>query len=182
MRFLKLIYLFAFLLAVIFSIPHNKVQETQKLKLSNYVTLVVIVPESHADLIRKVMGDAGAGKTEHYSHGSFSVKGMSRFIPESGSHPFIGKENQIETVIEERIETICSLENLEKVITALKEAHPYEETIIDIFPIWVEKTITYFIPLHPALRSKSNLKRPLVVSDCISNRIEPCGLKTVLEK
>ena len=136
MRFFKPIYLFALVLIVLFSKPLDKIPEIQDLKLSNYVTLIVIVPESHADLIRKVMGDAGAGKTEHYSHGSFSVKGTSRFIPESGSHPFIGKENQVETVIEERIETICSRENLKKVIAAIKEAHPYEETIIDIFPIF----------------------------------------------
>ncbi|CAN5185671.1 hypothetical protein BH09DEP1_BH09DEP1_7940 [soil metagenome] len=49
----------------------NTIGETLPLKVSNYVTLVVIVPETHAESIRKVMGDAGAGKSEHYSHGSF---------------------------------------------------------------------------------------------------------------
>jgi len=41
---------------------------------SEYVTLVVTVPETHATLIREVMGQAGAGESEHYSHASFSVK------------------------------------------------------------------------------------------------------------
>jgi hypothetical protein len=136
MRFLKLRSLFAFLLMITFINIVNSTREIPNLKTSNYVTLVVIVPESHADLLRKVMGDAGAGKTEHYSHGSFSIKGISRFTPESGSHPFIGKEDQVETVIEERIETICALDKLEQVLAAIKQAHPYEETIIDIFPIY----------------------------------------------
>jgi hypothetical protein len=136
MRFLKLPNLMLIILISTFSTIFNYTQEILQLKPSKYVTLVVIVPETHADLIRKVMGDAGAGKTEHYSHGSFSIKGISRFKPESGSHPFIGTENQIETVIEERIETICALEDLEKVVEALKAAHPYEETIVDIFPIY----------------------------------------------
>lgn len=114
----------------------NTIAEALPLKVSNYVVIVTIVPETHADLMRKVIGDAGAGKTEHYSHGSFSVKGISRFMPEAGSHPYIGTEQKLETVIEERIETICSMEILEIVIAAIKEAHPYEETIIDIFPIY----------------------------------------------
>lgn len=111
-------------------------KEVADLKTTNYVTIVVIVPETHADAVRTAMGDAGAGKTEHYSHGSFSVKGMSRFKPEKGSHPYIGSENQLETVVEERIETVCTLERLEDVLAAIKQAHPYEETFIDIFPIY----------------------------------------------
>jgi hypothetical protein len=136
MCFFKLLHLSVFISIVTVSTLFNNIQEIPNLKPSNYVTLVVIVPETHADLIRKVMGDTGAGKTEHYSHGSFSTKGVSRFKPEKGSHPFIGIENQLEEVIEERIETICALEQLEQVIAAIKQAHPYEETIIDIFPIY----------------------------------------------
>lgn len=107
-----------------------------QLELSNYVTLVVIVPESHADIIRDIMGKAGAGESEHYSHGSFSVKGISRFMPKEGSQPFQGEKGVLETVVEERIETICSRDRLEKVVEAIKKAHPYEETVIDIFPIY----------------------------------------------
>ena len=106
------------------------------MKLSNYVTIVVIVPESHADLIREVMAKAGACESDFYSHGSFSVKGISRFKPKSGAQPFIGKEGEMESVVEERIETVCKLEKLESVVTQIKQAHPYEETFIDIFPIY----------------------------------------------
>ncbi len=109
---------------------------TDQLKLSDYVTIVVIVPESHADSIREAMARAGAGETEKYSHGSFSVKGVSRFLPKLGADPFIGREGMPETVIEERIETICSRERLEKVLEEIKKVHPYEETIIDIYPIY----------------------------------------------
>jgi hypothetical protein len=103
---------------------------------SPYVTLVVIVPESHADLIRETLARSGAGRTEHYSYGSFSVKGISRFKPEEGSNPHIGSQGRIETVVEERIETICRIDILNNVIEAVKKAHPYEETIIDIYPIY----------------------------------------------
>lgn len=100
------------------------------------MTIVVIVPETHADMIREVIARAGAGETRHYSHGSFSVKGVSRFMPKEGASPFIGKKNMIETVLEERIETICHLDRLEHVIGEIKKAHPYEETVIDIYPVY----------------------------------------------
>ncbi|MFI5335087.1 MAG: hypothetical protein ACHQT8_08050 [Chlamydiales bacterium] len=104
------------------------------MKFSNRVTLVVIVPETHADQMRKALGEAGAGKIGNYSHCSFSSKGIGRFKPEQGARPFIGKEGVLESVGEERIETVCSLDQLEKVISAIRKAHPYEEPSIDVFP------------------------------------------------
>ena len=103
---------------------------------SEYVTLIVNVPNSHGDLVRKALGDAGAGDVNGYSHCSFSFNGKGRFKPKPGSEPFIGKEGEIETVLEEQIQTCCKKNDLEEVLKALKEAHPYEETIIDIFPIY----------------------------------------------
>ncbi len=109
---------------------------SESLKESEYVTIVVVVPETHADLIREVMGRTGAGESEHYSHGSFSVKGIGRFMPKKGARPFLGKEGVLETVVEERIETICSRKYLEKVVAEIKKAHPYEVTFIDIYPVY----------------------------------------------
>ncbi len=106
------------------------------MELSEYVTLVMTVPESHADQLREAMGLAGAGKVGNYSFCSFSVKGVGRFKPGKGANPFIGKENTLETVVEERIETVCHKEKLEEVLDAIKKAHPYEEMTIDIYPVY----------------------------------------------
>lgn len=106
------------------------------LERSDYVTIVVTVPESHADAIREVMGRAGAGQVGNYSHCSYSVKGIGRFMPNSGSNPHLGKEGVLEEVVEERIETICRRAILEHVLEEIKKAHPYEETVIDIYPVY----------------------------------------------
>ncbi|MBJ7449852.1 MAG: hypothetical protein JHC93_05790 [Parachlamydiales bacterium] len=106
------------------------------MELSDIVTVVVIVPETHADMLRDVIAESGGGCGEYYSHGSFSVKGISRFMPKKGSNPFLGQEDVLETVLEERIETICTTDKLEGLIDAIKKAHPYEETSIDIYPIY----------------------------------------------
>lgn len=106
------------------------------MKSSNYVTIVITVPETHASIVREAMGRAGAGKVGDYSYCSYSVKGIGRFRPDKGAHPYLGKEGVLEEVVEERIETVCSLDVLEQVIEEIKKAHPYEEMVIDIHPVY----------------------------------------------
>lgn len=97
--------------------------------------IVVFAPESHADIIREVMGKAGAGKIGNYSYCSFSSKGIGRFKPEEGAHPNVGEVGKIELVVEERIETVCEREKLEDVVKAIKKVHPYEEVALDVWPL-----------------------------------------------
>lgn len=111
-------------------------KETRHLELSDYVTIVITVPETHADAVREAMGRAGAGKVGDYSYCSYSVKEIGRFMPNKGATPYLGKEGILEEVIEERIETVCSRVVLEHVLEEIKKAHPYEETVIDIYPVY----------------------------------------------
>ncbi len=111
-------------------------KETRHLELSDYVTIVITVPETHADAVREAMGRAGAGKIGDYSYCSYSVKGIGRFMPNKGATPYLGKEGKLEEVVEERIETVCSRAVLEHVLEEIKKAHPYEETVIDIYPVY----------------------------------------------
>lgn len=106
------------------------------LQLSKYVTIIFNVPEQHADKMRNVLGQTGAGKIDNYQFCSFSSKGIGRFMPINNAQPHIGNLNQLETVIEEKIETICHISLLENVLNSIKEAHPYETITIDILPIY----------------------------------------------
>lgn len=103
---------------------------------SDYVRLTITVPQTHAEAVRQSMGKAGAGKVGGYSYCSFSQEGVGRFMPSEDSNPFIGNAGVLEEVIEVRIETVCSRSILDYVIEEIKKAHPYEETIIDIYPIY----------------------------------------------
>ena len=86
------------------------------MELSDYVTIVVTVPETHADAVRQAMGQAGAGKVGNYSYCSYSMKGIGRFMPNKDSNPYLGNEGVLEEVIEERIETVCNRAVLENVL------------------------------------------------------------------
>ncbi len=105
------------------------------MKTTKNVKLVVFVPTSHADLIRRVLGQAGAGKIGNYSFCSFSSSGIGRFLAGEKCSPSIGKVGHYQAVQEERIEVIVPRSILKDVIEKVKASHPYEEVAFDIYPI-----------------------------------------------
>ena len=97
--------------------------------------IVVYVPLSHADAVRRAIGEAGGGRLGKYSFCSFSVRGVGRFKPGEGARPHIGTVGQLEEVEEERIEVTCDRPLVEAVIAAVKKAHPYEEVALDVYSL-----------------------------------------------
>lgn len=111
-------------------------KQKTSLPFSSEVLIVVTVPEEHADAVRQAIGQAGGGQVGKYTFCSFSYKGIGRFLPQKGARPTIGKVGSLETVYEETIQVPCSLELLDKVVSAVKHVHPYEEPGIDIMPLY----------------------------------------------
>lgn len=100
-----------------------------------YVKIAVYVPADHGDKIREALNEVGCGHVGNYDFCSFTVKGTGRFRGLKGANPYVGKVGRIESVEEERIETICPSEKLEEVMAAIREVHPYEEPAVDIYPL-----------------------------------------------
>lgn len=103
--------------------------------MNGSVKLVVYVPVSHADAVRKALGEAGAGKIGNYGFCSFSVRGMGRFTGNENSNPAFGEKGVLETIEEERIEVTVFRPDLERAVKAMKSAHPYEEVAFDVYPL-----------------------------------------------
>ncbi len=99
------------------------------------VKLVVFVPISHADAVRKALSEAGAGKIGNYDFCSFSSCGTGRFRGNEKSNPAIGEAEKYEVVEEERIEVSVPRAILKEVIEKMRSVHPYEEVVFDIYPI-----------------------------------------------
>ena len=97
--------------------------------------IIVYVPVSHADRLRKAIGQSGGGKIGDYSFCSFSTKGIGRFLPMKGARPAVGRVGKIQKVHEERIEFVCAAQHIQQVIAAIRKAHPYEEPAIETWPI-----------------------------------------------
>ncbi|MDI6783657.1 MAG: Nif3-like dinuclear metal center hexameric protein, partial [bacterium] len=101
----------------------------------NLKKLVVFVPTTHLDHLTQAIFDAGAGVIGNYSECSFRTEGTGTFRAGDTARPFIGEVGKLELAKEIRFETIVPGAVLSKVITAMINAHPYEEVAYDIYPL-----------------------------------------------
>ncbi|WP_409289321.1 Nif3-like dinuclear metal center hexameric protein [Peribacillus sp. SCS-37] len=97
--------------------------------------LVVFCPENHAEEVRKAIGDAGGGHIGKYSHCTFMSEGTGTFLPGEQTTPYIGRQGELESVAEVRIETIFPASREKKILQAMLAAHPYEEAAYDVYPL-----------------------------------------------
>lgn len=106
------------------------------------VKIFVTVPSKNVNKVRKAICEAGAGIIGNYSYCSTSVKSIGTFIPNNNAKPYVGKNNNLEFVKEEKLEVICDVDKVKQVIKSLRESHPYEEPAIDIVPLLDESNFS----------------------------------------
>ncbi|NBB19065.1 Nif3-like dinuclear metal center hexameric protein [Runella sp. CRIBMP] len=96
-------------------------------KSDTLLKLVSFVPTEVTQAVLDALYEAGVGAIGNYDHCSFRVNGTGTFRPNEMAKPFIGRAQNDEEVIENRIEVIFPAHLQGKVLNALKQAHPYEE-------------------------------------------------------
>lgn len=99
------------------------------------VKIFVTVPLENLEMIRNIVCETGAGIIGDYTYCTSSTKSLGTFKPNDNANPYIGEKNNLEFVEEEKIEFICDIDKVKKVITKLREVHPYKEPAIDIVPL-----------------------------------------------
>ncbi len=99
------------------------------------VKIFVTVPIENAEAVRTSACKAGGGVIGNYSFCTSSTKSVGTFVPNEKANPYIGKKETLEFVEEEKLEFVCDVEKVKKVLVALRKAHPYEEPAIDIVPL-----------------------------------------------
>ena len=89
--------------------------------------LTTFIPKVNTQAVLDALYAAGAGQIGEYRNCSFRIEGVGTFKPTGEANPHIGTLNIDEEVLENRVEVIfpAFLEN--KILSALKIAHPYEE-------------------------------------------------------
>lgn len=101
----------------------------------NKVKIFVTVPCENTEEIRNAVCNAGAGIIGEYSFCTTCVKSLGTFMPNDNANPYIGENNKLEYVEEDKLEFICDIKNSKHVISELRKVHPYEEPAIDIVPL-----------------------------------------------
>lgn len=101
----------------------------------NRVKIIVTVPVENLAEVRKAICEEGAGIIGNYSYCSMATKCIGTFIPNDDANPYMGEKNNLEFVEEEKLEVVCEINKVKKVLSKLREVHPYEEPAIDIVPL-----------------------------------------------
>ena len=94
--------------------------------------LCVYIPQTHLESVKTALFAAGAGRQGDYQCCAWQTLGTGQFKPMAGSQPFIGEQDKIEYVPEYRVEMLLDESQKQSVISALREAHPYEEPAFDL--------------------------------------------------
>ena len=99
------------------------------------VKLEIFVPKGHELQIRDELAKIGVGRIGNYDHcvAIYPVQGYYR--PLEGANPFEGKVGEISESVEYKIEVNCKRELVNEAIKVIKKIHPYEEPLINIFPL-----------------------------------------------
>ena len=97
--------------------------------------LVTYCPVNSAEAIKAALFKSGAGNIGRYSECSFSTMGKGTFKAGIGANPFVGEIGIRHTENEEKIEVLLHKHQLNKVLEALKVAHPYEEVAYEMYAL-----------------------------------------------
>lgn len=94
--------------------------------------LCFYVPESHAEQVKAAVFSAGAGRIGDYDSCCWQVLGEGQFRPLQGSTPFLGEQDNLQSVAEYRVELVCEAGRIQAAVAALLDAHPYEQPAWDV--------------------------------------------------
>lgn len=94
--------------------------------------LYTFVPVEQAEKVRSALFNAGAGNIGNYSEASFNASGTGTFKANENANPFAGEKGKRHEENEIKMEVIFPSYLKQKIISALIEAHPYEEVAYDV--------------------------------------------------
>ena len=99
------------------------------------VSISVFVPRDFVEKVADAMHSAGGGTFTKYDRCSFRVEGIGTFRGMNNANPFIGTVGEIENVKEIRLEMLVEQWKISAVVSAMLQAHPYEEVAYNINPL-----------------------------------------------
>ncbi len=101
-------------------------------KENSLCKLFTFVPLAQADQVRNAIFAAGGGHIGNYSECSYNAEGFGTFRAGENTNPFVGEKKSLHREPELKIEIVFPYWLQNRMISALKKTHPYEEPAFDI--------------------------------------------------
>ena len=102
-----------------------------------YCKIEIFAPEEFLGQIQEALWKVDAGHIGAYDR-CLSVSSVeSMWRPLAGSDPFLGSEGELCRQREMKVEVTCLAEKAAETVAAVKAAHPYEEPVINVIPLWM---------------------------------------------
>jgi len=113
----------------VLGLQNKKILIPQK---SNIKKLTTYAPIENAEKVRTALFNAGAGNIGNYDNCSFNTEGYGTYKGNENSNPVIGEKGKLHNEKETLISIIFEKHLERNILSALFEAHPYEEVAYDI--------------------------------------------------
>jgi len=98
-------------------------------------SLSYYIPEKDHERVKKALLASGAGNIGHYDQCAWEVLGQGQFRAQKGSQAHIGELDQLETILEYKVEMVCKELYIKAVIQTLLKEHPYEQPAYFVQPV-----------------------------------------------
>ena len=99
------------------------------------VKLEIFIPHKYILQIRDALAKIGVGKIGDYDHCVALYPAQGYYRPLAGATPFEGEIGKINEGSEYKIEINCKRELVNAALKVIRNIHPYEEPLINIFPL-----------------------------------------------
>ena len=101
----------------------------------DYCKLEIFIPESHLAVLQDTLCACDAGHIGKYDACLSYSRVIGMWRPLENTHPYSGEQGVISQEPELKVEVTCRLDDVDRIIAAVKAVHPYEEPVINAIPL-----------------------------------------------
>ncbi len=105
------------------------------MSFSPFFKLEFFCPPDAVDELLEVLAKAHAGEIGKYDHCTSITQVQGTYRPLEGANPAVGEIGKLFIGSECKIEVNVREEDLAETILMVREAHPYEEPVINVIPL-----------------------------------------------
>ncbi len=112
---------------------HKREREAEEYR---WVKIEVYIPEEYLDRLQAALHEIGACREGEYDHVAHITPGIGKWRALKDAKPFLGEPGKIYSGSESRLEFRCPLRQAQKAVEVIEEAHPYEQPVINVIPLF----------------------------------------------